>query len=94
MDAHIVHDWHDYQLLERPIPAARFPPLSYMTLQLEGMQSSTNFSLDANTSDTVSNVLLDWCSNPEAVSCFVTTGLKGKNTFDQFMVSFPFFILN
>ena len=50
MDAHIVHDWHDYQLLERPIPAARFPPLSYMTLQLEGMQSSTNFSLDANMS--------------------------------------------
>ena len=50
MDAHIVHDWHDYQLLEIPIPAARFPPLSYMTLQLEGMQSSTNFFLDANTS--------------------------------------------
>ena len=50
MDAHIVHDWHDYQLLGRPIPAARLPPLSYMTLQLEGMQSSTNFSLDANTS--------------------------------------------
>ena len=54
MDAHIVHDWHDYQFAgeteKNQSLLQGFLHLSYMTLQLEGMQSSTNFSLDANTS--------------------------------------------
>ena len=88
----IISCWRDRK---EPIPAARFPPLSYMILQVGRYAKFDKlFPGCQYVSDTVANVLLDWCSNPEAVSSFVTTGLKGKNTFDQFMVPIPFFILN
>ena len=96
MEAHIVHDWHGYQLLERQkgnnpcckvssIIIHDFTVGRYVCAKFDKFFVGCQY-----VSDTVANVLLDWCSNPEAVSCFVTTCLKGKNTFDQFMVPFPF----
>ena len=78
MDAHIVHDWHDYHLLERQ--KGTNPCCKVSSIIIHDFTVGRYAKFDKlfpgcqYVSDTVANVLLDWCSNPEAVSCFVTTG--------------------
>ena len=82
-----MHDWHDYQLLERQ--KGTNPCCKVSSIIIYDFTVGRYAKFDKlfpgcqYVSDTVANVLLDWCSNPEAVSCFVTIGLKGEDTFDQ-----------
>ena len=74
MDAHIVQDWHDYQLLERQkgtTPCCKVSSIiihdfkvgRYVCAKFDKLFPGCHY-----VSDTVANVLLDWCSNPEADS--------------------------
>ena len=95
MDAYIVHDWHDFQLLERKKGTDLCCKVSSIIIHDFSVGRYAKFDKllpgCQYVPDKVANVLLDWCSNPKVVSCFVVIiGLKGKNIFDQLMVQYCF----
>ena len=91
MHVYIVHDWHDFQLLGRKKGINPYCKVSSIIIhdftvgrhaKFDELFPGCQYVLD-----TVANVVLDWCNNPEVASCFVIIiGLKRKNIFDQFMV--------